>query len=43
VGVEREQNLEIWTRQRSGEGRSAFLREISFGVRFVPFLGTHGN
>jgi protein-L-isoaspartate(D-aspartate) O-methyltransferase len=43
VGVEREQNLEIWTRQRSGEGRSAFLREISFGVRFVPFLGTHGD
>jgi protein-L-isoaspartate(D-aspartate) O-methyltransferase len=43
VGVEREQNLEIWTRQRPGEGRSAFSREISFGVRFVPFLGQHGD
>lgn len=43
VGPEREQNLEIWTRQRPGQGHSAFSREILFGVRFVPFLGGHGN
>lgn len=39
VGVEREQNLELWTRQRPGEDEGAFARELLFGVRFVPFLG----
>jgi protein-L-isoaspartate(D-aspartate) O-methyltransferase len=43
VGLERDQNLELWTRQRPGEGRSAFSRELLFGVRFVPFLGRHGD
>jgi len=43
VGVEREQNLELWTRQRPGDERSAFAREIQFGVRFVPFLGSHSD
>jgi len=43
VGVEREQNLELWTRLRAGDERAAFSREILFGVRFVPFLGAHGE
>ncbi|HEU4581987.1 MAG TPA: protein-L-isoaspartate(D-aspartate) O-methyltransferase [Polyangiaceae bacterium] len=43
VGLEREQNLELWTRRRAGDGRAAFSREILFGVRFVPFLGAHGE
>jgi len=41
VGVDREQNLELWTRQRPGDSRSAFSKQILFGVRFVPFLGSH--
>jgi protein-L-isoaspartate(D-aspartate) O-methyltransferase len=43
VGMERDQNLELWTRQRAGDERAAFSREILFGVRFVPFLGAHGE
>jgi protein-L-isoaspartate(D-aspartate) O-methyltransferase len=43
VGVEREQTLELWTRRRAGDERAAFSREILFGVRFVPFLGAHGE
>ena len=43
VGAEREQNLELWTRQGPGEGDEAFSRELLFGVRFVPFLGGQGD
>lgn len=43
VGAEREQNLELWTRQRAGDDDEAFARELLFGVRFVPFLGPHGD
>jgi protein-L-isoaspartate(D-aspartate) O-methyltransferase len=43
VGTERDQNLETWTRCRAGDDDGAFSREISFGVRFVPFLGAHGQ
>jgi protein-L-isoaspartate(D-aspartate) O-methyltransferase len=43
VGEERDQNLETWTRRRAGVDDGAFIREISFGVRFVPFLGPYGQ
>jgi protein-L-isoaspartate(D-aspartate) O-methyltransferase len=43
VGRERDQNLELWTRQRPGDDRAAFTKETLFGVRFVPFLGSHGD
>lgn len=43
VGAESEQNLELWTRQRAGDDDAAFARELLFGVRFVPFLGPHGE
>jgi protein-L-isoaspartate(D-aspartate) O-methyltransferase len=43
VGLEREQNLELWTRRRAGDDDEAFARELLFGVRFVPFLGPHGG
>jgi protein-L-isoaspartate(D-aspartate) O-methyltransferase len=43
VGPEREQNLELWTRQRPGDDEGAFARELLFGVRFVPFLGPHAE
>jgi protein-L-isoaspartate(D-aspartate) O-methyltransferase len=43
VGGESEQNLELWTRQRAGDDEEAFARELLFGVRFVPFLGPHGE
>jgi protein-L-isoaspartate(D-aspartate) O-methyltransferase len=43
VGVEREQNLELWTRRGPGEDDDAFARELMFGVRFVPFLGPQGE
>jgi protein-L-isoaspartate(D-aspartate) O-methyltransferase len=43
VGVDREQNLETWTRHRTGDDDAAFERHVSFGVRFVPFLGAHGQ
>jgi protein-L-isoaspartate(D-aspartate) O-methyltransferase len=39
VGGERSQQLEVWTRLGPGNDPSAFSRERSFGVRFVPFLG----
>ncbi|MEY4548370.1 MAG: hypothetical protein RL685_4565 [Pseudomonadota bacterium] len=43
VGVESAQNLELWTRRRAGDDDDAFARELLFGVRFVPFLGPHGD
>lgn len=43
VGQEREQRMEIWTRQGPGNGPDAFTRDEAFAVRFVPFLGPGGD
>lgn len=43
VGGQYSQQMEVWTRLRPGSDSSAFSRERSFGVRFVPFLGPGGK
>lgn len=43
VGTGGDQSLELWTREKPGDGEDAFSRATLFGVRFVPFLGSHGE
>jgi protein-L-isoaspartate(D-aspartate) O-methyltransferase len=43
VGEQHSQQMEVWTRVGPDSDPSAFSRERSFGVRFVPFLGPGGK
>jgi protein-L-isoaspartate(D-aspartate) O-methyltransferase len=43
VGTGADQRLELWTRERPGGAENAFSCATLFGVRFVPFLGSHGE